>query len=95
MEENYLQKNNLMKSLGVKFLGLITLSLVFFFSCTNQYEKQAIGYYEVESYERKDSSKNDKIDLPMSLTLDGDKTFFLVFKNTTSNPHCSFLSVFC
>ncbi len=60
------------------------LLLFSFCSCSNQYEKQAEGYYEVGSYERKDSLSKAKIDLPSSLTLNDDKTFLLVFKDSIS-----------
>lgn len=72
-----------MKKSVLKFI-LLFISVFLFFSCTNQYEKQAIGYYEVSSYERKNSLGTDKIDLPKSLTLNDDRTFLLVFKDSIS-----------
>jgi hypothetical protein len=73
-----------MKTTDYKYAILSGLLLCLFYGCTNQYEKQAAGYYEVGSYERIDSLSTNKIDLPASLTPNDDKTFLLVFKDSTS-----------
>ena len=73
-----------MKITAYKYAILGMLILSFFYGCTNRYEKQAVGYYEVGSYERIDSLSTNKIDLPSSLTLNEDKTFLLVFKDSTA-----------
>jgi len=73
-----------MKMTDCKYAIVALLFLFSFWNCTNEYEKQATGYYEVGSYERKDSSGVEKIELPSSLTLNDDKTFLLVFSDSTS-----------
>jgi hypothetical protein len=70
------------KITNYKLIILITVLLLSSYSCLNQYEKDAVGYYEVGSYERKDTLNTGKIDLPYSLILNDDKTFLLVFKDS-------------
>lgn len=73
-----------MKILNYKYAVLFGPLLCFIYGCTNNYEKQAVGYYEVANYERIDTVRTSKLDLPSSLTLIDDKTFFLVFKGSIS-----------
>jgi len=80
----FTSKKIAMKAKNHKHLFIGMVLLFSFCSCTNQYERQAEGYYEVGSYEAKDSLSKAKIDLPSSLTLKDDKTFLLVFKDSTS-----------
>lgn len=83
MVERCLAKNNLMKKSFLNFSHFFTLVLLLFLSCTNRYEKKAIGQYQVDTYERKDSTNKEKINLPASLTLKDNKTFLLLFKDST------------
>jgi hypothetical protein len=71
------------KITNYKLIILVTVLLLSSYSCLNQYEKDAVGYYEVGSYERKDSLNTEKIDLPSSLILSDDKSFLLVIKDST------------
>lgn len=57
--------------------------LLFFFGCMNRYEKQVIGHYKVKEYEIVDSLTTSSIGLP-DLTLNKNRTFSLVFKDSTT-----------
>jgi hypothetical protein len=66
-------KPALKNTIYILIFTCITLS-----SCMNEYESQAIGYYEVDKFEVLDSTKLEE--LP-SLLLNDDKTFVLKFRN--------------
>ena len=77
-------KKTYTKNKALKYPMFLLVIFSFLFGCTNQYEKEAIGYYKVINYERKDSADTSKIDFPISLTLNINKTYLLVFKDSTS-----------
>lgn len=63
-----------------KILSLIALlSVSILSSCLNSYEKEAVGEYELYTYELKDSDK--EVDNLSKLILQSDKTFQLKYNN--------------
>jgi hypothetical protein len=65
----------------MKYLKIIfILPFLFCFnSCMNQYEKQAVGKYELYRYDSGETSKD--VDDFAQLKLNGNKTFELKYKN--------------
>lgn len=61
---------------------LIIFIITIFACCLNGWEKEIVGYYEVQISELADSIKYENYDIP-TLTLKKDKTFELSFKNNT------------
>ena len=66
---------------GIYQLVLLFIALMFN-SCLNGWERDVVGYYEIQRSALPDSLQSPTYDFP-ALTLNKDKTFKLAFKNYT------------
>ena len=77
----YKLKPNMKVNIGFNKLSSFLFFVVILSSCLNRYEKEVIGYYQVDEYKLIDSVKSLPISLP-KLVLRNDKTYSFEFQDS-------------